>query len=168
VVKGFDISSVAVEHALTLAKDTGVAMEANKADLDLFLFGLMEYDSVVMTYFKPPIKRYYSEIMRTLKQGGTLLVESFGAEEITEPIGAEDAFRDFYFRSNELLHNLQGMKILYYNEAQKDGRHIVQCLAQKPLDKDVAKYNLFDMQSGAKESGPSAQQRLAESLFKKK
>src|SRR5437762_2833145 len=40
-VKGFDISPLAVEHAQTLAKETGVNIEAKATDLDMFLMGLM-------------------------------------------------------------------------------------------------------------------------------
>jgi tellurite methyltransferase len=167
-VKGFDISSTALEHAATLARDTGVAVETKQADLDLFLFGLMEYDTVIMTYFKPTVIRYYSEIIRSLKQGGTLLVESYTNEEVKEILSPDEPWKDFYFKSNELLQGLKGMRILFYNEGTVSGKHLVQCVAQKPLDRDVAKYNLFDMQSGPKESGPTAQQKLAESLFKKK
>lgn len=167
-VKGFDLSTVAVEHATQLATDTGVTIEAKRADLDLFLFGLLEYDSVFMHDFKPSVIRYYSEIIRSLKQGGTLLVESATMEEMKEPIGAEDSHKDYYFKTNELLRNLKELRILFYQEDVIDGRHVVRCLAQKPLDRDVAKYALFDMSTGPTQSGPTAQQRLAEELFKKK
>jgi SAM-dependent methyltransferase len=167
-VKGFDLSSTAIEHAQKLAQETGVAIEAKKADLDLFLFGLLEYDSIVMMYFKPSVPRYYSEIIRALKQGGTLLVESWTSEEIKDIIGPDETHRDYYYRSNELLKGLAGMRILFYQEDVINGYHTVRCLAQKPLDRDVAKYGLFDMASGPKDTGPSAAQKLAESLFKKK
>jgi tellurite methyltransferase len=167
-VKGFDISPVAVEHALTLSRDTGVNIEAKATDLDLFLLGLMEYDTILMTFFKPPIARYYSEIIRALKQGGTLLVHSYMTEEQKEPLGQEDAYRNFYYRTNELLQNLKGLQILFYNESEIDGRYIVQCLARKPLDKDAAKYNLFDMQTPQDDKPKPSQKDLAESLFKKK
>src|SRR5436190_76242 len=41
-VKGFDWSTVAVDHAKALAKEAGVTIETNSADLDLFILGLME------------------------------------------------------------------------------------------------------------------------------
>lgn len=167
-VKGFDLSAVALERAKQLARDTGVGLEAGLADLDLYLFGLMEYDTMIMSYFKPALPRYYSEVIRSLKQGGTLLVESFLFEEQKEVLGPEEAYRNYYYKSNELLQNLRGMKILFYQEDLVSGKHRVQCLAQKPQDKDVARYGLFDMQSGTKETGPTAQQKLAESLFRKK
>ncbi|MBI4925988.1 MAG: class I SAM-dependent methyltransferase [Bdellovibrio sp.] len=167
-VKGFDLSQTAIEHALALAKETGVSIETRQVDLDLFLFGLLEYDTVLMSYFKPPLVRYYSEIIRTLKQGGTLLVESFMIDEIKEPIAPDESYRDYYYRPNELLQNLRGLRILFYQEGMVDGKCVVQCLAQKPVDRDAAKYDLFNMQSGPKEIGPTIHQKLAEQLFKKK
>lgn len=166
--KGFDISEAALEHATTLARETGVTVDAKRADLDFFLFGMLEYETIIMTYFKPPVIRYYTEIIRALKMGGTLLVESLMADEAKEILSPDEPYRDFYFKPNELLHNLKGMRILFYNEGYVGQKHVVQCVAQKPTDKDVQKYALFDMQTGPKDTGPSAQQKLAESLFKKK
>lgn len=167
-VKGFDVSPVAIERALQLAKETGVTVEAKAADLDLFLLGLMEYDTIIMTYFKPPIQRYYSELIRALKQGGTLLVHSYSSEEMKEAYGQDEAYKDYYFRTNELLHNLKGLHILFYQEGEVDGKSVVQCLARKPLDKDAAKYNLFDMSTTQQTQPKSSQKDLAEALFKKK
>ena len=87
-------------------------------------------------------------------------------EEMTEPLSAED-HRNFYFHTNELLRGLQGLQILFYSESQIDGKSYVQCLARKPLDKDAAKYNLFNMHS-QQEKPKSTQRDLAETLFKKK
>ncbi|MBK9294784.1 MAG: class I SAM-dependent methyltransferase [Oligoflexia bacterium] len=167
-VKGFDASKVAIERAQSLAQQSGVELEVKQGDLDLYLFGLMEYDSIVMFYFKPSVTRYYSEIVRALKQGGTLLINSYTVDEMKEPLSPEDT-RNYFYRSNEILHNLKGMRILYYNEGFVGGKHVVQCLAQKPLDKDAAKYNLFDMHTkDGGDKGKSTQQQLAEALFKKK
>jgi SAM-dependent methyltransferase len=168
-VKGFDISTTAVDHAKSLAQSTGMSIEANRADLDLFMFGMMEYDTIVMTYFKPPVIRYYNEIIRALKMGGTLLIESATIEENHDILSPNEPWRDWFYKPNELLNALRGLRILFYHEGLSDKHHVVQLLAVKPTDKDVAKYDLFNMQSsGPKESGMSAQQKLAESLFKKK
>lgn len=167
-VKGFDISQVALDHASKLAKESGVQIETNKADLDLTVLGMMEYDTVIMTNFRPSVTRYYSEIIRCLKQGGTLLVEAPTVEELRELIPDNENFRNIYFRSNELLQELKGMRILFYQESEIDGRHMVQCFAQRPLDRDAVKYNLFDMHSKQQDSGPSQAMKMAEALFKKK
>ena len=167
-VKGFDISHVAVERAQTLAKESGVAVEAKKADMDLYLMGLLEYDSIIMINFKPSLTRYYTEIIRALKQGGTLLLEAPMNEEMIDIIPPEEAYRNYFFGSNEILFHIRGLRILFYQEGLVHGKHMVQCLALKPLDKDAVKYNLFDMHSKQKDAGPSVQLKLAESFFKKK
>ena len=167
-VRGFDISQVAVDRANELASSSNVKAQLEKADLDLFILGLMEYDSILMMNFKPPVKRYYSEIIRALKQGGTLLVKSLMDAEMTEAIGPDEAYRNYFFHTNELLKNISGLRILYYNEDKVDGKKVIECLAQKPMDRDAAKYNLFNMQSeGSKDAGQSKQRELAEALFKK-
>lgn len=167
-VKGFDLSPVAIEHARTLAKETGVTIEAQVADMDMHIMAPLEFDTVIMTYFKPAITRYYTEVMRGLKQGGTLLIHSYGTEEMKEALSADEAFRNFYFHSNEILRHLQGMRILFYNEGRLNGKSVVQCLAQKPMDKDVAKYNLFGMNTQGDNKPKNHQAQLAEALFKKK
>lgn len=166
-VKGFDISKVAVQHAKDLARDSGVTIEAQTADLDLYLFGILEYDTIIMTQFRPSVPRYYTAIVSALKQGGTLLIESFGVPEMGEAIGADEAYRNIYFSSNEVLRHLKDLRILFYQEGLVGGRHVVQCLAQKPLDKDAAKLNLFNMSTRGKDAEHSKQLELAEKLFKK-
>ena len=166
-VKGVDASKVAVSRASEHAQSSNVQIETKNTDLDLFLFGLMEYDTIVMMFYKPSSTRIYSEVVRALKQGGTLLIQSYTSEEMKEVLGPEDP-RNFYYRSNEILHNIKGLRILFYNEGFANGKHVVQCLAQKPFDKDASKYNLFGMQTEGEDKGKSAQVKLAESLFKKK
>ncbi len=166
-VKGFDISKVAVEHARQLAKDTSVAIEAQATDLDLYLFGIMEYDSIIMTKFRPPNSRYYTNIISALKQGGILLIESYGVPEMHEAIGKDEDYRNYFFHSNEILKNIQGLRILFYQEGLVNDRHVVQCLAQKPIDKDAAKLKLFDMSTKKNDVESSKHLELAEKLFKK-
>ena len=166
-VKGLDISNHAVEHAQQLARDSGVTIEAQQGDLDLYIMGIMEYDSILMTNFKPSLTRYYTEIIRALKQGGTLLIESCTTDEMTELISLEESYRNWYFTANEVLTQIRGLRVLFYHEGIVDGRHLVQCLAKKPMDKDAAKYGLFDMHSKGKDTGQSVHKQLAEAFFKK-
>ena len=151
-----------------MAKETGVTFETKRIDMDLVLFKVMENDSIIMTLFKPSVPRYYSEMIRSLKQGGTLLVESYLIDEMTEGIGKSEAYKNYYFFPNELLNHLRDLRILYYHEGMIDGRHRVQCLAMKPLDKDAVKYGLFDMHVKQKEVTISPQLKMAEAFFKKK
>ena len=167
-VRGFDVSDVAIDIALERAKQLDIPLEAKRCDLDLHVFGLMEYDSIIMMDFKPSITRYYSEMIRSLKQGGTLVVEAPMISEMTEAIGKDEAFKDIFFHSNEVLRELsKDLRILFYNEAFISGKHVVQCLAIKPIDRDAQKYNLFNLASApnAESSRSSKQLELAEKLF---
>ena len=166
-VKGFDFSKVALEHAKQLAKAYDVAIEVQSADLDLYLFGIMEYDSIIMTNFRPNVTRYYTNIISALKQGGTLLIDSYGVPEMNEAIGKDESYRNHYFHSNEILKYISDLRILFYQEGQVDGHHVVQCLAQKPIDTDAAKLNLFGMSTKKSEAESSKHLELAEKLFKK-
>jgi SAM-dependent methyltransferase len=167
-VKGFDISDEAIKLAMVLAAEKGVNISAQNVEVDFFLMGLMEYDSIIMTRFKPALPRFYSEMIRALKQGGTLLIDSYGMDAMPHAISNEDAHKDIYFSANELLRHLRDLQILFYQEGEVDGVHVVQCLARKPLDRDSVKYDLFDMHTGSKNRDDKSKYlELAEQLFKK-
>ncbi len=165
-VKGFDISSVAIEKVNKQAGLKALPIVAKQTDLDMYIFGIMEYDTIIMNYFKPS-QRYWSEIIRALKQGGTLLIESYTSEE-ADLESSKHPYKDFYFNSNEILYNLKGLRILVYIEDVFNGKHGVRCLAQKPQDKDALKYNLFGMATQGSSDEKSKQYKLAEAFFKKK
>ena len=168
-VTGFDISDTAIDRAKTLARDTGVQLEAKTADLDLYLLGVMKYDTVIMTYFRPSVTRYYNAIISALKQGGTLLIESYGIPEMQEAIAKNEEYRNIYFGANEVLKNLKDMRILFYQEGLVDGSHKVQCLAQKPSDKLAQRHDVFGMhaKNKSKDYESSRHIELAEMFFKK-
>ena len=166
-VDGFDISEIACQHASTLANETGVKINVKCTDMDLYLLGIMKYDSIIMTYFKPAVLRYYSEMIKSLKQGGTLLLESYHVNAMSEAIPREESYRNYFFSSNEFLPHLKGLRLLYYHEGKVNGKDVVQCFAQKPTDRDAIKYNLFDMHTKQNEQPVSRQLELAEKLFRK-
>lgn len=169
-VKGFDISPVAIKHAQNLAESAGVQIEAKTCDLDMYLMGVLKYDTVIMTRFKPTVPRYYSSIISALKQGGVLLIDSYGIPQMKEVHGKEDHYKNIFFGSNEILHQIKDLKILFYQEGEVDGKYVVQCLAQKPIDRHAAKYDTFGMHTkGAQIKKDSAQHHLelAEQLFNK-
>lgn len=167
-VIGIDFSSEAKQKAEKNISSVEQQVEFKVADIELHLFGLLQYDSIVMNYYRPQNNRIYQEIIKSLKFGGTIMVESYLIDEVNEALGKEDDYKNFYFKHNELLRHLAPLRILYYKEGMVNGKNRVQCLAQKPTDKDVEKYNLFNMADGPKETKKSAQMELAESLFKKK
>lgn len=167
-VLGIDISETAKQKAEKNISSPDQKVEFRVTDIELHLFGMLQYDTVIMNYYRPHNNRLYTEIIKSLKFGGTLLIESYLIDEVNEVLGKEDDYKNFYFKHNELLRNLNSLRILYYKEGAVNGKTRVQCIAQKPTDKDVEKYNLFNMADGPKETKKSAQLELAESLFKKK
>ena len=150
-VTGFDISDIAVDKAKKLAYDRGVKLETKVTDLDMHVFPMFSFDNILISYFKP-ITRYYSEIHRTLVPGGILLVEA----------GLEG---QHYYNPNELLRHLKDFRILFYNEDMKNNEAMVQCIAQKPTDRDAVKYGFF---KGADNEVDKGKFKVAENLFKKK
>lgn len=160
-VSGFDISDVAVDKARKLAYEKGVAIETKVVDLDLYLFPMFGFDSILLSYFKP-LSRYYTEIYRALVQGGTVLIEGYTTDQLMKSPLPEYENHD-YFHPNELLRQLQGFQIIFYNEEEIDGRSRVQCIAKKPTDRDAVKYGF-----AKEEAGTTAKFKSAEDLFKKK
>tara|TARA_B110001454_G_C12723280_1_gene436280 strand:+ start:35474 stop:36181 length:708 start_codon:yes stop_codon:yes gene_type:complete len=167
-VLGIDISDTAKQKAEKNISGPDQVVQFKTGDIELHLFGLLQYDTILMNYYRPQNNRLYQEIIKSLKFGGTLMIESYLIDEVNEVLGKEDDYKNFYFKHNELLKNLSGLRILFYKEGIVQGKTRVQCIAQKPTDKDVEKYNLFNMAGAAQEPKKSAQMELAESLFKKK
>ena len=164
-VSGFDTSQAAVEKALKLAQSTGVQLETKATDLDFYLFGIMKWDTIILSYFKP-VPRYFFEIKRSLVQGGTLLLENYTTDlfhvEKEPEVDPEDCFKP-----NEVLKHVEGLRVLFYQETSINNKPIVQCLAKKPYEKDAVKYG-FATVDEKKEPSHSAQTKRAEDLFKKK
>jgi len=119
-VLGLDISDVAIEKAKKLAYDKGVQIETKIADLDMYVFPMLGFDSIVMAYVKPA-PRYYNEIFRALAQGGTVLIENYTTDQLAKNPIPELENSDYYV-PNELLKNLSNLQILYYNEGEVDGK----------------------------------------------
>ena len=168
---GVDSSEIAISKTKEKLTKENLSAEVKKIDIELHIFGLLQFDTIVMNYYKPQTSRVYDELIRSLKHGGTILIESFLVDEMNEILGPEDSYKNMFYKPNEVLKNLNSLRILFYNEGIIDGKHRVQCLAQKPFDKDIEKYNLFNMsrpKDSQHDTKASAQMKLAESLFKKK
>lgn len=162
-VVGFDISENSVAKASQLAQSSGVQIDAQSKNVDFYLFPLMAFDTIVMTFFKP-IPRYFSEIRKSLTQGGTFLCVGFLSEQMGQKYFGDEVTLEECYKPNELLQHLTGLRILFYEEGEENGVHMVKCLAQKPQEKDAVKYGFAKGDAGHK----SAQERAAEELFKKK
>ncbi|MBI4041058.1 MAG: class I SAM-dependent methyltransferase [Deltaproteobacteria bacterium] len=161
-VLGLDISDVAIQKAKKWAYLENVPIEVKAVDVDMYVFPLMRFDTIILSYFKP-IPRYYSEIARALVQGGTVAIENYTTEQLVRTPIAGFCNQD-YFYPNELLKNLKELQILYYHERFLNGFYIVQCIAKKPVDKDAVKYGFAQEDASSEKS----KYKAAEDLFKKK
>lgn len=131
-VTGVDFIETAVERARKLATDSGAAFELKVQDLDFFLINLMQYDSIIVSDFRPPLT-LFKTLARGLKPGGTLLLEGYALEQLRLEAGFKpEAFE--CFKPNEAIEHAKELHIILYNERQlspKEAR--VQLIARKPL-----------------------------------
>jgi len=131
-VTGLDFVPTAVERAKKLASEMNLNFEVKLQDLDFFLLPLMKYDSVVITDFHPPLT-LMKGLSRSLKPGGTLLIDSYTVEQLRMPRGYKADLVEC-FRPNEALDYIRDLHLVIYNERQiseTDAR--VQLVARKPL-----------------------------------
>jgi SAM-dependent methyltransferase len=114
-VTALDFSTVALERAGVLAKESGVEINFKSVDLDLFLPELLSYDVVVGVDFKPA-KTFLSNVSRGLVQNGFLIIEAYLTEACKNRSGLE-IFE--CYAPNELLRLIgsqSAFKILKYSE----------------------------------------------------
>lgn len=111
-VHTFDFSPKAVAKAQALAAERGVKLHTERADLATWNWPMEGFDVIVAIFFQfadPPFRQQiFSNIKRSLKPGGLLLMEGYRPEQIAYKTGGpskvenlytrvllEDAFRDF-------------------------------------------------------------------------
>ena len=132
-VTGLDISEVAIEKARKTAAEIGVEIATVKADMTRYDLGTDRWDLVTNIYFNPAI-RSFDRIKRSVRPGGFLLVEGFGADHHGE--GPPPWSR---YKSNQLIEELEGWRIVEYQDgifptlwARGGKAPVVRVLARKP------------------------------------
>jgi cyclopropane fatty-acyl-phospholipid synthase-like methyltransferase len=111
-VLAVDLSPTAIAKSQALAKERGVTLRTEVADLATWKWPSETFDVVVAIFFQfcPPAARdqIFSNIKRTLKKGGLLLLEGYGLRQLEYKSGGpsepdrlytrvllEQAFTDF-------------------------------------------------------------------------
>jgi SAM-dependent methyltransferase len=107
-VTGFDISDVAINLAKAQAQKRSLKLNAVIADAATFDYGIDRYDLIAAIYVHGAITDDGARaVLRSLKHGGTLVVEGFHRDAI--PVGYE---------TNELPRVFGGaLTVLYYEDA---------------------------------------------------
>lgn len=104
-VLSVDFSPIAQEKARTLAKERGVVMRIEQADIIEWHWPPEEFDVVAAIFFQfalpPQREKIFAGIKRTLKPGGLLLLEGYGPKQLEYKTGGPSDLVRLYTR--ELL-----------------------------------------------------------------
>ena len=100
-----DFSPTALAKARALAKDRGVTIRTEQADLDTWQWPVGAFDVVAAIFFQfcaPPLRtRVFDNIKRALKPGGLLLMEGYTPKQRQYKTGGPSEVENLYTR--ELL-----------------------------------------------------------------
>jgi SAM-dependent methyltransferase len=104
-VLAMDFSPAALAKARALAKERGVTIRTEQADLDTWTWPVETFDVVVGIFFQfcaPPLRaRVFANIKQALKPGGLLLIEGYTPKQRQYKTGGPSEVENLYTR--ELL-----------------------------------------------------------------
>jgi len=102
-VTAFDFSPNALAKARELAKQRGVTMKIEQADLYVYPWPEAQYDVVAGIFFQfcPPPERakVFAGMRRALKPGGILLLEGYRPEQLKYKTGGPSEVENLYTRA---------------------------------------------------------------------
>ena len=147
-VTAMDMSKVGLNKALKLAKDRGVEISTQVADLTDYDFGAGEWDSIVSIWAHLPEtvrQRVHAHIVPALKPNGVFILEAYTEQQLTmDAIGGPPATQKERFGSLAVLRNeLAALEEIMGAETQRmilEGeRHqglsaVVQFIAKKTVN----------------------------------
>ena len=142
-VHGVDSSPVGLEKAQMLARDLGVSITTEVADLANFEFGTNHWAAIVSIFchLPPPLRALcHASVVRALAPGGLFVLEAYRPEQLKFRTGGPQN-HEFLVRAGDLQRELVGLEFLELTEVEREiqeGRYhngpsaTVQCLARKP------------------------------------
>ena len=127
-VRGVDISSESVSRALQSAKESGLEIQAEVADLERdYRIGPDVYDVIIC--FNYLQRSLIPRIKDGLKKGGVVVYETYTVEQAKF---GRPRNPDFLLRPNELLDMFRDFRVWRYREGLFEGRKaIASLIAQK-------------------------------------
>jgi cyclopropane fatty-acyl-phospholipid synthase-like methyltransferase len=106
-VLAMDFSPKALAKSQALAKERGVSIRTEQADLDTWQWSVAGFDVVAAIFFQfcaPPLRtRVFNGIKGALKPGGLLLMEGYRPEQLKYKTGGPSEVENLYTRA--LLEN---------------------------------------------------------------
>jgi SAM-dependent methyltransferase len=118
-VDAFDISTVGVDKARSLAASQGVAVNYEVADCDSFGWASGAYDYVVAIFiqFADPVlrARLFANMVKSLKPGGYLLLQGYTPRQMQHKTGGPDILSHLY-TPEQLRAEFPGLEIVMLDE----------------------------------------------------
>ena len=146
-VVAVDSSTVGLEKAQTLARERGVSIQTEVADLGDYDFDVARWDCIVGIFCHlPPMirQRVLAAIPEALKPGGVFVLEGYTPKQLEYKTGGPHA-SDLMYTSEILKTAFEGKLEIERNEELMrevvEGKYhsglaaVVQCIARKPLAK---------------------------------
>jgi SAM-dependent methyltransferase len=146
-VVAVDSSKVGLEKAQTLARERGVSIQTEVADLGDYDLDVAKWDCIVGIFCHlPPMirQRVLAAIPEALKPGGVFVLEGYTPQQLEYKTGGPHA-SDLMYTSEILKTALEGKLEIDRNEELMrevvEGKYhnglaaVVQCIARKPLAK---------------------------------
>jgi len=144
-VTSVDASSVAQQKALRLARQRGVRVRFELADLETWTFPAGQFDVVAAIFFQfagPALRaRLFEGMMQSLKAGGILLLEGYGQKQLEYRTGGPPILENLYTEAmlRDAFHGFEIIDLRAYDAVVHEGTghsgmsSLVDLVARKPV-----------------------------------
>ena len=126
-VLAMDFSPTALAKSQALARQRGVAIRTELADLDTWRWPVEAFDVVIAIFFQfcaPPLRaRVFNNIKRALKPGGLLLMEGYSPKQREYKTGGPSEVENLYTRKllEESFSDFSSVEIREYDSEIHEG-----------------------------------------------
>jgi cyclopropane fatty-acyl-phospholipid synthase-like methyltransferase len=130
-VLSLDFSDVAQDKARALARERGVALRFQQADMTQWAWEPNSFDVVVGIFIQfatPPQRAFmFAGIKTTLKPGGLLLLQGYGPKQLDYKTGGPSELDRLYTRAllEESFGDFSSLNIYEHDSVLKEGDHHV-------------------------------------------
>lgn len=130
-VLAIDFSPSALAKSQALAKERGVTLRTERADLETWKWPVAAYDVIVGIFFQflvPASRtRVFADIKRALKPGGLVLIEGYGLKQLEYKTGGPGVPDQLYTKPmlQEAFGDFASLEIAEYDAMLSEGdRHV--------------------------------------------
>lgn len=142
-VTAFDYSEQAQQKALVHAKEKALIIDYTVQDISIITLPIQHYDVVALVYVHLQAtlrEKFFEQVVRSLKPGGTIILEGFSANQLKFDSGGPKEMGMLYtlglvkqlFQSLRLEFLKEEEIILNEGEVHKGPASVVRLVAKKP------------------------------------